>query len=82
MSEAWLQYMAELERRADEAPADIEAAPAKECKAKRAPEERREAKRAYRQEYYRKSKANETPEQREARLAYQREWKRKHRASK
>jgi len=82
MSEAWLDYMAELERRADEAPADIEAAPVDKRKAKRAPEERREARLAYYRERDRKRKANETPEEREARLAKRREHYRKRKANK
>ena len=82
MSEAWLDYMAELERRADEAPADIEAAPAKERKATKTPEELREARLANLKEWHRKRKASETPEEREARLAKQRERDRKRKANK
>lgn len=76
-SEVWLEYLKELERRADMEPEDIEAKPAKEHKVKKTPEECREAKRARMREYQRERRANETPEEREARLARDREYQRK-----
>ena len=80
-SEVWLDYMKELERRADAQPDEIEAKPTKQRKDNKTPEERREAKNVYMRAYMRERRANETPEQREARLTQKRSYNRERRAN-
>ena len=80
-SEVWLEYLKELERRADMEPEDIEAKPVKQRKASKTPEDSLEARRARKREYMRERRANETPEEREARLAKRREGARERRAN-